>query len=227
MITSWKAEMPLKLSGVLTIGKKKEARELAELADSAGKIPLLQKQFDTVAPIAESVWKTIRNCVELEITNMQADGDAELSYIWQEGETWIRTRTDWISKDRNLILDVKTTGKSADPDEFSRHIADMGYDIQAALYRRGVQILEGKTPEFVFIAVEIKEPYLCCPVSLSAEFMELGNQKVEAGIALWRHCMKTDNWPGYPKRVCWAEVKPWVIASWESKKFDIERMING
>lgn len=206
--------------------KTKAAREEAERANKNGKIPLLEKQFVTVKKISDSVIATIKNCTELGITDLQTDGDAELSYIWQEDGVWLKIRPDWISNDKRLILDIKTTGKSAHPDEFSRHAADMGYDIQDAIYKRGVKAIDGVNAEFIFIVVETSEPYLCCPVGLSAEFQELGRQKVDAGIALWKHCLKTGRWPGYiTNRVCWTEVKPWSIAAWESKKFDIERMI--
>lgn len=207
--------------------KKKEAREAADFAYQTGDIPLLEKQFEQVKAIGESAIKAIKNCSELGITDLQADGDAELSYIWQENGVWLRTRPDWLSADKKLIIDLKTTN-SANPDDFSRKVVDLGYDIQQSIYRRGVRALNGVVPEFVFIVVEITSPYLCSVVSLSAEFQALGDDKVESAIALWRHCLKTDSWPGYrADRVAWLETKPWHIADWESRKFDINRMLGG
>jgi hypothetical protein len=207
--------------------KKKDARELADLSFGSGMIPLLEKQFLQVQAIGEAAKKTIYGCPELGITDLIADGDAELSYFWDENGTRFRTRLDWISKDKKLILDLKTSN-SADPDEFSRKIENFGYCVQDSLYRRGVHAVDGTFPELIFIIVETEAPYLCSIVSLSAEFQELGNQKVEAAIKLWNHCLKTGQWPGYPvHRVAWLEAKPWMISNWESKKYDIEKMIEG
>lgn len=206
--------------------KKKDARELADASHRAGLIPLLAKQYDQIEAIGKSVIRAIKNCSELQITYLQYDGDPELSYVWEEDGVWLKSRPDWISNDKKLILDIKTTGQSADPDSFDRKAVDLGYDIQSALYRRGAKALNGVEPEFVFIVVEIDPPYLACPVSLSAEFQELGRQKVETAIELWRWCLKHDKWPGYEtSRIAWVEAKPYHLADWSSKKYDIERVM--
>jgi len=208
---------------------KGDAKKVADNAIQIGKIPMLEKQFDQVKAIGDSVIRAIKDCYELGITDLQADGDAELSYIWSEDGVWLRTRPDFISADKKLILDLKTTN-SANPDDFVRKIVDLGYDIQSSLYKRGCKALDGHgvEPEFVFVVAEITPPYLCSVVSLSAEFQELGNQKVESAIALWCCCLKTGKWPGYmTKRVCWLEAKPFHLSAWSEKKFGIQRMIEG
>jgi len=218
--------------------KKKEAREAADFADKINEIPLLEKQFDIVRAISESAMKAIMDCSELGIKNPLEDGDAELSYIWQEDDVWLRTRPDWISADKKLILDIKTVGQigkpskkaTANPDYFSDKAVDLGYDCQYSLYRRGSKALDGHgvEPEFCFIVVEVNPPYLCSVPSLSAQFRELGDQKVDSAINLWRHCLKTGKWPGYPTdRVCWVEPKPYQISQWEEKKYSINRMLEG
>ena len=207
--------------------KKKEAREAADFAYKINEIPLLEKQFDIVRAISESAMKAIMNCSELGIKSPSSDGDAELSYIWQEDGVWLKCRPDWLSADKKLIIDLKTTN-SANPDDFVRKVVDLGYDTQSAMYKRGCKALDGHgvEPEFIFVCVEIVPPYLCSVVSLSAEFQELGNQKVESAIALWRHCLKAGKWPGYrTDRIAWLEAKPWFISDWESRKYDIERML--
>jgi hypothetical protein len=207
--------------------QKKAPRDLADLAYDAGKIPMLEKQYIEVQAIGESALKAIKDCSELGITDLQADGDAELSYIWYEDGVWLRTRPDFISHDKKLIIDLKTS-TSADPNELSRKVVDMGYTIQSSLYKRGCNALNGITPEFIFVFVEIQSPYLCSIVSLSPEFQELGNQQIETAIKLWRHCLKTWNWPGYrTDRICWLEPKPWAISSWCEKKYDLDRMVGG
>jgi len=208
--------------------KTKKARELADEATKAGKIPLLEKQCATVSAISVSIIRTILNCAELMIDNLNDDGEAELTYVWNENGVWLKTRPDWISKDKKLILDLKTVGQSANPNEFSNKAVSLGYDTQSALYRRGSNAINGIEPEFVFIVVEIEPPYMASVVSLSAEFQELGRQKVESAIGLWRWCLRNNKWPGYEtSRIAWCECKPYHISDWENKKYDINQILGG
>jgi len=208
--------------------KKGAAQELADLAWQAGKIPLLEKQFDQVQEIAASVIAAIKDCSELGITDLKADGEAELSYAWNEDGVWLKCRPDYLHNDKRVILDLKNLGQSADPEKFGKHAVDMGYDCQSALYRRGVHDIDGTSPEFVFILCEIKPPYLACTWSFSAQGKALGDDKVDMAIKLWKKCLRDNRWPGYPtNRICWGEIKPYQITDWESKKYDILRVMEG
>ncbi len=199
--------------------RKKEAQQARDAARSVGKVPLLEKQYAEVCMMSAATNSAIMDCTELGIKDLRADGDAELSYIWSEGATWMRCRPDWISKDRKVCLDLKTTGKSADPEQFGRHIADMGYDVQESLYRRGIKAVEGIDPAFIFVVIEDEPPYLCSFVSLSSEFQDMGDQKVKKGIKLWRECMTTGQWPAYQKRVYCVDAPAWSLTSWEMQKW--------
>jgi len=211
--------------------RKDAAKAKAETSYNHNRIPLLEKQHEQVVSIGDSVIRAIYDCSELRITDLQTDGDAELSYCWEESGVWFKTRPDFISKDKRLILDIKTTAQSANPNEFSRKAVDLGYDIQSALYRRGARALHGDDcgyngPEFVFIVCEIEPPYLCSIPSLSAEFQALGDDKVEMAIALWWHCLKTGKWLGYPTdRIAWVETQPYHISQWEEKKYSFQRIL--
>lgn len=192
-----------------------KAKTEREEANKEGKTALLEHQFEEVNKMVESAKKQISGCKELGIKDLSKDGDPELTYIWQEDNTWFRIRPDWISKDRKLILDYKTTGQSANPEDISRHIVSMGYDIQEALYKRGINAIDKTTPKFVFMFQENFEPYLCSFISLTPEFQEMATQKVAYGIFLWNQCIESGKWEGYPNRVCHAEPPAWSLAHWE------------
>jgi len=195
--------------------RKKETKEQRETARKEGKNPLLKKQYNEVLAMVEAVKEQIKGCKELRITDLLKAGDSELSYIWKEKETYLKVRPDWISKDRKLIMDYKTTGNSANPSEFARQIIGCGYDIQAALYTRGVKTIEGIEPSFIFIVQETSKPYLCSFIGLTPEFLDMGKQKVEYGIFLWNQCMESGIWPGYPQRVCYPEPPSWGLSQFE------------
>ena len=201
--------------------RTKEAQAVREHAYAIGKTPLLTKDYEKVHEMIEAADRQIAECEELSIRNMRTDGDAELSYIWQEGDIWIKTRPDWRSKDRKLTIDYKTTGTSANPNEFVRRIIDGGYDIQDALYRRGIKKLEDVDSKFVFVVQETEPPYLCSFISLSPMFRDIGEQKVDYGMFLWSQCLKNNSWPGYPNRVCYPDLPAWASASWELRAQEI------
>ncbi len=201
--------------------RKKTAQEARELAKKEGKTALLKHQYARVFDMLIAAREQISSCKELGIKNLREDGDSELSYFWQEEDVWLKIRPDWISKDRKLILDYKTTDNSVNPDGLERHITNLGYDIQASLYSRGVKAIEGTSPKFIFVFQETSEPYFCSFVGLPPEFMALANSKVEFAIGLWRTCLAMNHWPAYPSRVAWIEPPPWALAAWERKAQEI------
>jgi hypothetical protein len=202
--------------------KKSAAKEARYEVRGIGKIPLLTKQFDHVSAMIEAARRKIREYSDLGISDMAKEGDAELSYLWQDNfGVWCRVRPDWIKKDRTLIVDYKSTGTSANPDDYSGHINKMDYPTQSVFYRRGVAAVEGTTPDFVFIAQSDEPPYLCSFHGIDVMNEDMAVEKVEVAIKLWAHCLKTGKWPGYANRIYYAEPSPWDLAAWEIKKGEL------
>ncbi len=195
--------------------RKKETKEQRELARKEGRTPLLKKQYEATIEMVQAAERQLMTCKELGIKDLRIDGESEILYIWKEKETYLRVRPDWISTDRNLILDYKTTQNSANPSDFSRQIIGCGYDIQAALYSRGMKVIEVAEAKFIFVVQEVEKPYLCSFIGLPPEFLEMGKSKVDYGIFLWEQCMKNNEWPGYPIQVCWVDPPAWALAQWE------------
>lgn len=201
--------------------RKKEARELRDKARSEGKIPLLGEQYEKITKMVKVAERAIFNCNELGIGTLRMQGQSEDSYLWEEEGTWFRVRPDWISEDNRIILDYKTTTMTANPNELARQIINFNYDIQAAFYSRGATALNGIEPKFIFLFQETREPFLCSFIGLNPEFIEMGKQKTEYGIFLWRECLSSGNWPGYPDQVSWIDVPQWALVSWGNRATDI------
>jgi hypothetical protein len=102
----------------------------------------------------------------------------------------------------------------------------MDYPIQSVFYRRGVKAVDGVKADFVFMAQEDEPPYLCSFMGIDLQSEEMAEDKVRWSIKKWRECLDTGKWPGYPKRVCYAESRPWDFAAWESKKYQMEVTAN-
>jgi hypothetical protein len=193
-------------------------RKARDDARSAGKIPMLREDYENAMLVVESAARQLAES-ELEIHSLRASGRSETVCVWQEGDTWFRTRNDWLRFGEELIIDLKTTSLSAYPGTYVKQILASSGDIQAALYTRGIQKITGKEPNFVIMAVEINPPFLCSFISLSPAFLDMANQKVNEGIAKWRQCMDSGYWPGYPGQIAYLDAPAYAISQWEELKF--------
>lgn len=193
--------------------RSKEARESKVRAREAGKYPLLIGQHQNVKAMVEvaneELWKYLGVTI--------ADGESEVTYIWNERETWMRVRVDWIKRS-HFILDYKSTGTSSNPEEYSNIAGNTGLDIQDAFYCRGVNAVDREEHDFIFMVQETTAPYICSFIRLSPVFKDMGEQKVEKGIRIWKRCMETGIWPGYTNEIYMVEPRPWTLASWEQKQ---------
>lgn len=201
--------------------RSKDAKTAREEAYLSGKTPLLKHQHSDVVQMVSAAYAQLQ-ASEIGIKDLLAEGDSELTYIWQEDETFCRVRPDWISHKqiggRKLILDYKTVGESADPNAFIRKVFSMGYDIQHSFYRQGVKAIEGgDSPRFLFMVQENFAPYLCSFIGLDSMTIQIASEKVKYGLSVWNQCMESGEWPAYPKRVCYVETPSWALAQWEQK----------
>lgn len=200
--------------------RKNEAKEQRDLAYLQGKVPLLGHQVDGIYFMAEAAKKAIANCPDLNGVTL-ADGKAEQTVIWKEGNTWMRSRLDWLAEKHDLIFDYKTTD-IANPEAWMRAIIGNGYDMQDSFYKRGIKAVTGKTPNFVFIVQETSAPYACYFVALPPQYTDMGNDKVETAKSMWEHCMSTGVWNGYSNNIMYPDLKPWMESDWIEKKMMVE-----
>jgi len=113
--------------------RTKEAQTQRDAASAAGKLPILAKDYGTLAATVEQIR------MSLYAQGIALEGDSEVAIEWREGETLCRGLMDHliINSRQNTIYDVKTI-RSADPQSCSRHAYEYGYDIQAAAYTSAV-----------------------------------------------------------------------------------------
>jgi hypothetical protein len=177
--------------------RTKEGKAAAEAweAENAGKTALTAEQMAAIAQMAAS----IRAHAGADM--LLSRGLAEMSGFWVDPESSIecKCRPDFLSVDGEAItgiVDVKTCA-DASTDGFSRAIATLGYDVQAAFYQDGLKALTGRTIPFYFIAVEKDAPYAVACYKAGDEVIEVGRSKYRAALQLLRWCMENDRWPAY------------------------------
>lgn len=192
--------------------RKKDAQDQRDAAYEAGKQPLLTHQWIELERMVQAAAKQLEHIDADPV--IFASGHAEQTLIWDEDGVTCRARLDWLHDDNRAIDDYKTSSRSANPERFSRSLFDMGYDVQAAFYLRGLEKLTGFQADWRWIVQETASPYALSVVAMTPAVLELANHKVDAAISKWRRCLATGRWPGYPTDVCYAELPGWAEAKW-------------
>lgn len=196
--------------------RTKAAQQARDQARAEGKIPMLPHDHDRALEMAAAVREQLAKIPGCERTLV--DGAPEQTLVWGEaGDVWCRARLDWMEMSPGLIVtDLKSTGQSANPFGLGRKIADMGYDVQAAFYRRGLKALgleDGRRPAtFRFAFFEDEPPYALSVCELDAMSMDWAHRKVERAIAAWRMSMQSGRWSGYPPMIARLELPAWSLA---------------
>lgn len=93
----------------------------------------------------------------LPLADWLATGERELSLYWQgaSGGRW-KGRPDCFSDD--IVLEIKTAA-DVRPARFGKARKRYGYDLQAALYLEGIELLRGHRPRFLYVSVETSRPH--------------------------------------------------------------------
>jgi len=197
--------------------RTKVARDTRDATRAAGKTPILAHRWAQVEKMVRAVLMHTIN-MRLDPVPFGPNGVAESSLYFTEQGVQCRATPDWLSLDHLYIYDLKTTG-SAHPGQFSRTLWDKGYALQEALYRRAVKRVYDIDAEFTFVVVEIEPPYALSMVALDPEAQVFADMQLDHALDLWKRCLETNLWPGYPTRTCYAEVPTYLRAQYEMKGY--------
>jgi len=167
----------------------KAAKEAKAYALAEGKQPLLVKEWTQVQAMRDAV---MAHPVARELFT---NHEAEQSVFWDEDGLMLKCRPDaWQP---GLLVDLKTT-LDADPNEFGKTAANFGYHQSAAHYIDGVKAAAGEELPFHFVLVEKTAPYLVSVVELDEEAVNIGRALNDRAKRIYRECMESNTWPGYP-----------------------------
>jgi PDDEXK-like domain of unknown function (DUF3799) len=216
--------------------RTKVAKERPEMALNAGKIAVLGRTMERASNMVTAAR------IQLEMHGLHSlfddrKGDAEVVLAWQEGDIWLRQMVDWLSYDRTIFCDYKTTDMSVAAHGLGRMMVNAGWPIQAAMAERGLKALKllddlgqiGHERRYLFVVQETEPPYCLNVVEMSDGAMTMGGKMLDMAVTIWRHCMANDRWPGYPPEVVTPEYPGWAESQWlerEVKDAARERMPN-
>lgn len=180
-------------------GRTKAVKEAKAEAVAAGKQVVTGDEYNQIHGMATSLREHV------QAHTLLTSGAPERSLFWDEGGVACRARLDVlpypIEGRRMLVPDLKTAAE-ADDWSFAKSIGDYGYHQQADWYCRGLRALGlAEDPEFLFVVVESKDPYLVNVCALDNDAKEAGRVLNDRALRIFAQCTETGTWPGYPEKI--------------------------
>jgi hypothetical protein len=218
------ADYPSK-EGAVPVGWTNNAiRAARDAARSNGLTPMLASELVSVRGMVRAARAFV---ADSEIAGVFDLGESELTVISQEGDTWLRTRPDWLNLDMGISLSFKTTKAKVHPEAFSRMADSMGYWFALAFYERALlSVLEADVAwrlqkpwklRHIILAQEQTYPYACALFEPSPAKAAIERSQVDRAIRLWAKCIAEKKWPAYGPRIHHVEPKPWDLAAEEAR----------
>lgn len=184
--------------------------------DSGGKTVLMEWMYAQVSAMAEAVK------AHPMARFLTTDGEVETSIYYKDDLTGIecKVRPDIIVRDKHgrIIVDLKSC-VSAATEDFRRQAINMGYDMQAAMYREGVKAETGEECRFIFVAVEKEPPYLINIINCDELFLKRGYDVYRQYIGMYKKCSESGDWYGHEgvfKEINNMGLPAWLAAQYEN-----------
>tara|TARA_R100001443_G_scaffold68655_1_gene77331 strand:- start:1525 stop:2313 length:789 start_codon:yes stop_codon:yes gene_type:complete len=171
--------------------------EFKEQAAFLGKTPLTSGDFARCKAMADALMSNTE-CASL-LTDKDRICEASVFSKDKKTKQIIKARPDLYIQKKKIVVDVKTC-QDASPSGFPKQLHNLNYFIQAAFYKKVLEIEKLPVEKFVFLCVEKEPPYACLPHILDKEYMEIGMSRVEHTLEEIMHCRATKIYPtGWPK----------------------------
>ena len=124
-------------------------------------------------------------------------------------------RLDVVPSGGNVLPDVKTCASAA-PEDFEKSISEYRYFVQAAFYIDLCKLLGMELERFVFICVEKAAPFCVALHSLDPQVIDIGRKLYQRDLTVYRRCVETGEWPGYPEDIGQVSLPTWAMKQLEN-----------
>ena len=204
--------------------RSKTAKEAREDAALEGKQAVLQHQYDRAA---EMVAAALPQLDARGLSNLfnSKHGAGELVMCWEESGTWLRQMIDWLSADEFTFCDYKTTDMNAAPQHLGRIMNAAGWPIQAAMARRGLDVLSPDTVgrrRYLFVLQEVAPPHALQVCEMSEATLTMGRKMLAVAVEIWERCIADNHWPAYPLQIQRPELPGWAENEWLAREIERE-----
>lgn len=174
---------------------KAATREWADEQRANGLVVISPGEAEAMEAMSDAV---LNHPVAREL--FERDGHSEVSVYAELDGVKCRARFDYLPDSGGAVVDLKTT-VDASPAGFARSSAKFGYHVQRAHYLDVLKQGGGRDAEMLFVAVEKTAPYLVAVHRLSFEFADMGVVEAREARAIYKKCMESGVWPGYPTEI--------------------------
>jgi PDDEXK-like domain of unknown function (DUF3799) len=123
-------------------------------------------------------------------------GQKEAAYFWECPFTNLPFRAKLDQSSKTHFVELKTTS-DAGPEEFSKHIHNMNYDLSLVHYREGLKQVKEVEPPAYFIVVEQDPPHVAQVYKAGESVFQTGHDKWLSSITQLEAGIKKKQWPGY------------------------------
>lgn len=210
--------------------RTKAAKEARDAARARGKTPVTRPKFEAASEVAQTLRERIYEHAKHPRLERLADWDRGLREVrmeWHEmgraGQVLCHGHLDWLSPDRQLIVDIKTTEGNAHPDICAAMTARSHSALQVAAYPRSVTVpqpeLAGRV-DVLFLFCELTDPWVVTPAFAAGSMKELGAIRWQRAVDIWSDCLATDRWPAYCDGPAYLEAPAWAV----SREITMEEM---
>lgn len=122
-----------------------------------------------------------------------------------------------------LVADLKTT-KDASAKAFCSSLWGYNMHLQAALYTEGAHVHHktAEPPPFVWLAVESDVPYAAAHYTAPAELIDYGRAEVSRLKEIYKGCLDSGIWPGYPQEAQELALQGWMLKAMQDDEVSVE-----
>jgi len=199
--------------------RTKEAKTFKASAHDSGHLPILRKHLTSAEEVVRAMGRQLAAAGHAQA--FAKSDQCEVVLAWEEDGIWLRTMIDCVV---GLgIYDLKTGGLNCAPHLMAERPSTEGWDIQAAMFARGLDRLDPENAgrrRFFFVGQENKEPYALTVVQTGEADLTLGAKKLEHAIGIWRQCITSGQWPAYPAETVMSHPRGWTETQWLEREMD-------
>jgi hypothetical protein len=205
----------------------KAAKDFIEEARSAGLTPLKAAEVEQIGAMADIVRQRLTAYgIEIDPARSEVTALAEIDRVMckcrVDNAPERPMRIPGVPTPRPVMIDLKTC-EDASPEAVRRAVENYGYDMQAAHYTETWRAATGEERDMLFVFVEKAAPHEVAVVHLLNEAGHTGDwfqdarAKTAATRALWRECLTTGDWPGYPAGIITIEARSFYRQGWQDR----------
>jgi ribosomal protein L18 len=185
---------------------KAEWQEALDAAD--GRELIRKSQYDLIAAMRAACLAHPAAAAVLV-----AGGLTEATITWDRDGIACKARPDRVSMlgTINAVIDLKTT-RNAAPAEFGRSIYQYKYHARMAWYvdacrEAGIDVMAA-----VVVAVESEAPHGVAVYRIDDASIQRGRDEMTLLFDLYKNCVETNRWPGYPEEIIDVGLPAWALA---------------